>query len=111
MYHYLLNLLVFQFHVGTLPYFMDECTMWEVIDLIEGIKWMDRNTWEQTRLQSYLTVQVNSKNKLTPSDLIHFPWDEGIDNTDHDTEISNEDIQRLKELGKKWVSGYTTQEI
>ena len=72
---------------------------------------MDRNTWEQTRLQSYLTVQVNSKNKLTPSELIHFPWDEGIDNTDHDTEISNEDIQRLKELGKKWVSGYTTQEI
>ena len=90
---------------------MDECTMWEVIDLIEGIKWMDRNTWEQTRLQSYLTVQVNSKNKLTPQDILKLPWDEGGEDIDHDTEISKEDIARLKELGKKWGKGYTTREI
>ena len=90
---------------------MDECSEWELNDLVQGIKWMDRTTWEQARLQAYLTAQVNSKNKLSPQDILKLPWDEGGEDIDHDTEISNEDIQRLKELGKKWVSGYTTQEI
>lgn len=90
---------------------MDECTEWELNDLVQGIKWMDRNTWEQARLQAYLTAQVNSKNKLSPTDILKLPWDEGGEDIDHDTEISKEDIERLKELGKKWGKGYTTQEI
>ena len=90
---------------------MDECTEWELNDLVQGIKWMDRNTWEQARLQAYMTAQVNSKNKLSPTDILKLPWDEGAYTIDHDTEIAKEDIARLKELVKKWGKGYTTREI
>lgn len=69
---------------------------WEIQDYIDNIKYLDVNSWEQTRLIMYVTAQVNSKKKLELKDVIKFPWD----NSQNNTEIKSEDIIKLKEKAK-----------
>lgn len=71
---------------------MDEMEDWEVNDIIENLPYLDRNDWERSRLQVYSNVQMNTKKKLKPNDILEFPWD----NKEENTSISNEDIDRLK---------------
>jgi hypothetical protein len=35
---------------------MDNCTDWELNNLIENIPYLDRNLWESSRLNSYVTA-------------------------------------------------------
>lgn len=85
---------------------MDECTNWEINDLIDYLPYLDRNLWESQRLIAYVTAQVNSRKKLTQQDICKFPWEEkNIDEfvrEEADTTISDEDINRLKNLAKRW---------
>ena len=49
-------------------------------------------------MNGYIFAQSNSKKKLSPQDIMKFPWDEV--ELEKNIEISNEDIQRLKEKSK-----------
>ena len=106
LFHYIFRVLVFEFRVISHEYFMDKCTEWEVNDLIDNIPYLDRNLWDSQRLNAYITAQVNSKKKLTQQDICKFKWDEHdieeFVKKDTDTNISTEDINRLKELSKQW---------
>ncbi len=82
---------------------MEECTEWELNDIVNNIPYVDRNIWETSRMQAYVTAQVNSQKKLELSDICKFKWEENETN-DSDTLISNEDIERLKKLSKQWES-------
>lgn len=73
---------------------MDKMTDYEINDIIDCLPYCDRNGWEQSRLLAYTNVQINSKKKLSPSEVIKLPWDK---EETMSTEISNEDIERLKE--------------
>lgn len=57
---------------------------------------MERGNWERTRLQIYSGVQMNTKKRLEPKDIVTFPWDE-----QKDTSITNEDIERLKKRAEQ----------
>lgn len=35
-----------------------------------------KDDWEQSRLIAYLIAQVNSKKRLSPENIIKFPWEE-----------------------------------
>lgn len=72
---------------------------YEVNDIIEGLQYTDRNLWETSRMNSYILAQVNSKKKLSPTDIIKFSWENNEEAKE--IEISNEDIKRLKEKSKK----------
>ena len=74
---------------------MRELKDYEVNDIIECLPYTDRNGWEQTRLLGYTQVQVNSKKKLEPTELIKLPWDN--EKQESATEISNADIARLRD--------------
>lgn len=106
MFHYLLNIIVFQFRVVSLEYFMDRCSVWELNDIIENLPYLDRNIWETARLNTYVVAQVNSKKHLTQQDILKFKWEEenkeDFVQPERDYEISNNDIDRLKELSKSW---------
>ena len=80
---------------------MDDCTDWELNNLIENIPYLDRNLWESSRLNSYVTAQVNSRKKISFQDICTFKWEEK-ETEEEDIEISDDDIQRLKQLSKKW---------
>lgn len=85
---------------------MDICSVWEINDIVENLPYLDRNLWESQRLNTYVLAQVNSKKHLTQQEIVKFKWEE--DNSqdyvqpEHNYEISNDDIARLKQLSKQW---------
>lgn len=79
--------------------------MWEINDIMVNIPYMDRNLWETARLNAYVVAQVNSRRKLTQQDICKFKWEEpdiADFGKENDIEISNEDIDRLKQLSTKF---------
>lgn len=71
---------------------------WEVYNFYDSLKYANRPEWEQTRLIMYILAQVNSKKKLEITEILSFPWDRAEDI--HDTEMTNEQRDRLKEKAK-----------
>lgn len=76
---------------------MDDCHIWEINDIVDNIPYIDRNSWEQTRLLAYIGAQTHSTKKLDITDIIQFKWDE---KQQKNIEISTEDVNRLKEKAK-----------
>lgn len=71
---------------------------YELNDVIQCLQYSDRNLFESSRINAYVTAQVNSKKKLTATDILQFPWEK--EQIKGDIEISNEDIERLKKKSK-----------
>ena len=70
---------------------------YEVNTIIENLPYLDRNSWEQHRFQIYSSVQMNSKKKISPTDIMQFAWD----NSNEETSIASKDIERLKNKSKE----------
>lgn len=80
---------------------MNNLQQWEVNDIIENLGYTDRNSWEQCKINSYIIAQVNSRKKINKDSFMQFKWnEETVDEEEHDYEISNEEIERLKQLSK-----------
>lgn len=77
---------------------MDEMEEYELYEIINNLRYLERNDWERTRLSMYSNVQMNTKKKLTPKDILSFPWEN--ESEEDSKEISKEDIERLKEKSK-----------
>lgn len=75
---------------------MDEMQEYEVNDIIENIQYLDRNDWEQARLNLNTSYVLKTRKKIKTTDLLKFPWDDLQDNAGN-TAIDNESIRRLKE--------------
>lgn len=73
--------------------------VYEVNTILENIPYLDRISWEQHRFQIYSNVQMNSKKKLSPTDIMQFAWDK--EDEEDSTEITTEDIERLKNKSKE----------
>lgn len=80
------------YRVVTPQYFMDEMQDYEVNPYMENLRFLDVNGWEQARFLGYCGVQVYSKKKLSPQDLLSFSWEE----EEHETEITDEQVARLQ---------------
>lgn len=94
-------MLCFEFKVISISYFFDDCSFWELSDIVENLVYLDRNLWESQRLNAYITAQVNSTKKLQMKDICSFQW-ETKDEEKSDTSISDDEIKRLKENAKQW---------
>ena len=103
IFHYLYRIFCFEYKVCTIPYFLDEMQTYELNDAIHCLQYSDRNLFESSRIGAYVTAQANSKKKLTPTDILKFPWE--TEETNGDIEISNEDIERLKAKAKSIKHG------
>lgn len=77
---------------------MDYMQEYEIRTIVDNIQFLDRNSWEQTRLNIYAHAQMNSRKKLTVKDIVTFPWEKEFEQ--HNIEISTEDINRLREKAK-----------
>lgn len=77
---------------------------YEVQDIISNLEYYERPDWERTRFLSYTNIQKSSSKRLSPTDLITFPWEKEESSTDqingNSEPLSKEDIQRLKEQAK-----------
>lgn len=72
---------------------------YEIETILEN-KWRkERESWEQTRTQAYITAQCQSTKKLDPKKIIPFPWDREIPDYSEPTEEEREQIKReMKEM-------------
>lgn len=102
MYHYLMNVLCFQFRVLSIEYFLDKCTLWEIDDYIDYIPYLDRNLWESARLGAFIDAKSHFKGISQYNDICEFKWETEQIEKVTDKEISNEDIARLKQIAKQW---------
>lgn len=78
-------------------YVLDAMQMYEVQPLIQAMHLKHRDSWEQSRMIAYIIAQVNSRKKLSPTDIVRFVWDDN-----KETGISNEDIERLRQKAKEY---------
>lgn len=69
---------------------------YEVNTIIENLPYLDRNSWEQHRFQVYSNIQMNSKKKLSPTDIMNFAWD-----NKEETSITSTEIERLRNKSKE----------
>lgn len=85
-----------------IEYFMDKLQPYEVNIIINNLNKTDKNLWEATRLIIYYNAMMWSKDKMELQDFMKFDWEKetGEIEREHNTEISNEDIKRLKERAK-----------
>lgn len=81
-------------------YVLDQMEFYEAEMFLAHLDLKHRSSWEQTRQLFYAICQVNSKDRLNPSELMPFPWEER--ETDHSTNGEDPDDvkKRMLELEK-----------
>lgn len=82
-------------------YVLDRMNFYEIETLIENLWMKNKESWEQTRVQAYITAQTQSTKKLDPKELMSFPW-EGDSQTDEITDDERKEIlKEMKEMEDK----------
>lgn len=82
-------------------YVLDKMQMYEVRIILKNLYLKHKQSWEQTRINSYITAQGNSTKKLKATDIMQFPWDK--ESEDKDTSITDNDIERLRNKAKNYI--------
>ena len=101
-----MRLLVFEFRMVDYVYFLDRMQPYELTNIFEAIPYVDRTLWEQCRLKIFSTASMFSKNNLSVTDIMRFKWDDETEET-HETEITQNDIERLKQQAKLFETTLT----
>lgn len=100
-------MLVFEYKVVDYQYFMDEMQEYEINNIVENIKYADKNEWESARLIAYVIAKANFKNIKKAQDFLPLPWDDTTSTPTKkkakNTNITQEEIDRLKKLSEKWT--------
>ena len=72
---------------------------YEVSAILDLMYLKNKESWEQTKMQGYITAQVNSTKKISPDDIMKFPWEKGDVNvdTEEDLKAMEEEMKRYKD--------------
>lgn len=80
-------------------YVLDRMEFYEISALIENAWMKSKESWEQARLQAYLTAQVNSTKNIDMMEFMTFPWEKVETDKIEDTKEEREAL--MKEM-KEW---------
>lgn len=83
-------------------YVLDEMRLYEVGCLMPFLYLASKDSWEQARLVGYISAQTHSTKSMKPSDILHFPWEKGVESGSGETSMSNADKERLIEKAKRF---------
>lgn len=83
-------ILVLQFGIDP-EYILDRMSMYEIDTLMEYSYLKNKESWEQTRIQSYIAGQY--KRTVKPQDIMPFPWDKKPEKVE-DTQEERDDLMR-----------------
>lgn len=93
--------LVIQFHVISYEYFCDCLQDYELAWLLQNMNYAYKEEWEQTRYKLYYSIAPYTKNKSKSiQEFFPLPTDKDI-KEEHDYEISDKQIESLKEKAKR----------
>ena len=83
---------------------MDTLQEYEIEPIVHSLQFYEQNEWERTRFIAYSNLQKSSAKRISPQDIITFPWEKEDDNTEqingNSEPLTQEDIARLKEQAK-----------
>lgn len=86
-------------------YVLDRMKSYEIDCLIENLWMKNKEAWEQTRVQAYITAQTQSTKKLDMNDMMSFPWEkkvEKVEDTPEDIEMMMKEMKEMEDkLNKK----------
>ena len=82
-------------------YVLDEMDWYEVNSLMKYRHYAVKEQWEQARLITYMTAQVNSRKHLKLTDIITFPWEK--EEKEENTAVTDDDVKRLKAMAQEYL--------
>lgn len=74
---------------------------YEVDSLLDSYYLKNKDSWEQARLIAYMTAQVNSRERISPEDIMKFHWekdDKPVENNDHEQKNIELEIKQLEDI-------------
>lgn len=84
-----------EYRVVSLDYYLDKMRDYELNLILSNINYIDRASWEQTRLLGYINAQTQSTKRLDFSDICTFPWERETQETETEEE-TEEQLQALR---------------
>ena len=82
---------------------MDHLTEYELYILYDNLEYSDYTNKEMSRILGYIIAQTQSRKKLSPTDIMQFPWDEGYKKGKAEHKVdTKEDIERAKRFRDKF---------
>ena len=88
-----------------LDYVLDRMNFYEIEALLENLWMKNKESWEQTRVQAYITAQTQSTKKIDMNDMMSFPWEkkvEKVEDTPEDIEMMRKEMKEMEDkLNKK----------
>ena len=86
-------------------YVLDRMNFYEIEALLENLWMKNKESWEQTRVQAYITAQTQSTKKIDMNDMMSFPWEkkvEKVEDTQEDIEMMRKEMKEMEDkLNKK----------
>ena len=86
-------------------YVLDRMKFYEIEALIENLWMKNKESWEQTRVQAYITAQTQSTKKIDMNDIMSFPWEkkvEKVEDTPEEIEMMRKEMKEMESrLNKK----------
>ena len=86
-------------------YVLDRMNLYEIEALLENLWMKNKESWEQTRVQAYITAQTQSTKKIDMNDMMSFPWEkkvEKVEDTPEDIEMMRKEMKEMEDkLNKK----------
>ena len=99
--HEYLKMLVIENHVISYEYFCDKLQDWELLWLLQNMNYAYKNEWEQTRYLLYFFIAPYTKERYN-SIQEFFPLStDGKQKEEHNTEITNDELEQLKKKSKQ----------
>ena len=81
-------------------YFLDQATILEIGDYMEGAAERLQDSWEQTRLLSFIVARVGGCDTDTAEEFLPLPWDKENENIEESTEVDPDELRELREQAK-----------
>lgn len=74
---------------------------YEIECLIENMWMKDKTSWEQTRTVGYITAQCQSTKKISPQDMMPFPWESDGQSEDITDDERKDILKEMKDMENK----------
>lgn len=81
---------------------MDHLTEYELYILYDNLEYSDYTNKEMSRILGYIIAQTQSRKKLSPTDIMQFPWDKEANQKSIHKVDTKEDIERAKRFRDKF---------
>ena len=100
--HKYLKMLVITNHILSYEYFCDKLQEWELLWLLQNMNYAYKNEWQMVRYQLYYAIAPYTKTRYNSiQEFFPLSTDKTDNKEEHNTEITNEEIESLKEKAKR----------